>query len=136
MLSGTVITSLGEDGAGCCAVWHCDHFTRGRWSWLLGCLSSIVITTRGRWSWLLCCLSSIVITSLGEDGAGCCAASHCDHFTREIWSWLLYCLSSIVITTRGRWSWLLYWLSSVVITSLGEDGAGCLAVCLALRSLH
>ena len=49
-----MITSLGEDGADCCAVSHCDHFTRGRWSWLP------------------CCLSSIVITSLGEDGAGCC----------------------------------------------------------------
>ena len=55
MLSGTVVTSLREDAAGCCAVSHCDHFTRGRWSWLL------------------CCLSSIVITSLGENGAGCLA---------------------------------------------------------------
>ena len=47
-LSGTVITSLREDAAGCCAVSHCDNFTRGRWSWLLYCLSSIVITSLGK----------------------------------------------------------------------------------------
>ena len=60
------------------------------------------------------CLSSIVITSLGEDGAGSCSVSHCDHFT------------------RGRWGWLLYCLSSTVITSLGEDVGGCCFICLAL----
>ena len=47
MLSGTVTTSLGEDAAGCCAASRCDHFTRGRWSWLLYCLSIIVITSLG-----------------------------------------------------------------------------------------